>query len=65
MKQEELVQKVAATLLKQFRAKDPKAEMRCLIAAEQIVKQIVIPALEERERQVAYLYNSRKLQLDS
>ena len=65
MQQEELVQKIAAVLRKQFRAKDSSEEMRCLIAAEQIVKHIMTPALEERERQVAYLYNSRKLQLDS
>lgn len=65
MKQEELVQKIAAVLRKQFKANDSSAEMRCIVAAEKLVSSIIIPELEERERQVAYLYNSRKSVLDS
>lgn len=65
MKQEDLVQRIAALLRKQFRASDSSEEMRCIIAAEKIVNTVILPAMEEHERQINYLFTARKSIFDS
>lgn len=64
MKREELVQQVAAVLRDSYRSITDQ-ELRHLMIAEKIVKTIIEPTVQEREKQILYLCNSRNSVFDS
>lgn len=64
MKREELVQQVAAVLRDSYRSVKDQ-ELRHLMIAEKLVKTIIEPTVQEREKQILYLCNNRKSVFDS